>query len=100
MLFSSPVSRSAGNDSRRQEPLALQWNGVEGKRHREVDSRDSGIYDGVSPGVDIYNPHRGSLDKHRFPTMGYKVSELRASYIFTPTLHIFELRKYFFRDSA
>lgn len=47
----------------------------------DVDSRDSGIYDAVPMGADVCNLHRGSVDKHRFITRGYQVSEFRDLYI-------------------
>lgn len=88
MLLSSHANSTWGNDSRRQEAAVLRWKGVDGEGHRDVDSRDSGVFDGVPVAAEIYNHHRASLDKHRLSTMGYQVSELRFLYIFVPSLYI------------
>lgn len=74
MLLFSHANSVGSNESRRQEAAVLQWNVVNGEKHKEVDSRESVACDGVPLGSDTYNQHRGSLDKHRFTTMGYQVS--------------------------
>lgn len=84
----SHANSSWGNDSRRQEAAVLRRDGLDGERHRDMECRDSGVYDGIPLGTDIYNQHRASVDKHRVITMGYQVSELRVLSIFVPPLYI------------
>lgn len=88
MLFLSPANSSGGNDSRRQEAAVLRRDDEDGERHRDVDCRDSGVFDVVPLGAEIYNQHRGSVDRHRRITMGYQVSELGVFHIFVPSLYI------------
>lgn len=73
-LSSKALPSGGGNESQMEE--GPQRDSVDGEGRRGSESRETDVVNGMTAAAEVTHHHRGSADKQKFNTLGFKASDM------------------------